>query len=91
MVGTLLISSKVLAFIGGAAAVVIGKKVIKSEKTRNLCVKGLAQGMKLQDCAKEIFQNIKEEAHDIYVDARAQAAEAGCCCSGEKTQATEDK
>jgi len=74
MIGTFLISAKVLCFIGGAAAVVIGNKVVKSEKARQLCVKGLAKGMIFTDCCKESFQNIKEEAHDIYLDAKNQAA-----------------
>ena len=39
--------------VGGAAAMVIGKKIITAKKTRELAVSGLAKGMKLQNDAKE--------------------------------------
>ena len=92
MIGALIVSPKVLSFIGGAAAVIIGNKIVKSEKARQLCVNGLAKGMMIQDCAKEVYQNMKEEAHDIYVDAKNKAAEEGaCCCSSEKTEAPKEK
>ena len=76
MIGNFFRSPSVLGFIGGAVAVVIGKKILTSEKARQLCVNSLAQGMLLQDCAKEAYQNIKEEATDIYQDAKEQAAKA---------------
>ena len=38
--------------VGGAAAMVIGKKIVKAKKTRELAVCGLAKGMKLQSDAK---------------------------------------
>lgn len=56
--------------IAGAAAVVVGKKILKSDTTRNLAVSGLAKGMKLQSDAKAAFQNIQDEASDICYDAR---------------------
>ena len=42
MLKDVLKSTKFLCFIGGAAAAVIGGKVLKCEKTRELCVQGLA-------------------------------------------------
>lgn len=59
--------------LGGAAAVIIGKKVITSKKTRQLAVTGLAKGMKLTHDAKEAFQNMKDEAADICYDAKTEA------------------
>ncbi len=59
--------------VGGAAAVIIGKKIITSPTTRKLAVTGLAKGMKLQYDAKEAFQNIKDEASDICYDAKTEA------------------
>lgn len=41
--------------VGGAAAMVIGKKIITAKKTRELAVSGLAKGMKLQNDAKATF------------------------------------
>ena len=56
--------------VGGAAAMVIGKKIITAKKTRELAVSGLAKGMKLQNDAKATFQNMKDEAQDICCDAK---------------------
>lgn len=64
---------KLICALGGAAAVIIGKKVITSPKTRQLAVTGLAKGMKLTHDAKEAFQNMKDEAADICYDAKAEA------------------
>ena len=64
---------KLICALGGAAAVIIGKKVITSKKTRQLAVTGLAKGMKLTHDAKEVFQNMKDEAADICYDAKAEA------------------
>ena len=63
-------NEKLWCAVAGAAAIVVGKKVLKSEKTRNLAVTGLAKGMKLQNDAKATFQNIKDEASDICYDAK---------------------
>lgn len=66
-------NEKLWCAIGGAAAVIIGKKIVTSKKTRQLAVSGLAKGMKLQSDAKEVFQNMKDEAADICCDAKAKA------------------
>lgn len=66
-------NEKLWCAIAGAAAVIIGKKVITSNKTRQLAVSGLAKGMKLQNDAKEVFQNMKDEAADICYDAKTEA------------------
>ncbi len=66
-------NEKLWCAIAGAAAVIVGKKVITSKKTRQLAVSGLAKGMKLQNDAKEAFQNMKDEAADICYDAKTEA------------------
>ncbi|MCL2227736.1 MAG: DUF6110 family protein [Oscillospiraceae bacterium] len=73
MIGTALISAKALFFIGGVATAVVGKSLLKSETCRKLCVKGVAKGLRIRKCALEAFQNVKEEAQDILVDAKKQA------------------
>ncbi len=73
MFQNLIKNEKLLCAIGGAVAVIIGKKVIGSPKTRQLAVSGLAQGMKLTHEAKEAFQNMKDEAADLCYDAKAEA------------------
>lgn len=59
-----------LIFLGGMVAAVAGNSTLKSSKTRDLAVQGLAKGMKLQSDAQVAFQNMKEEAQDICYDAK---------------------
>lgn len=59
--------------VGGAAALIVGKKIVTSKTARQVAVSGLAKGMKLQSDAKTSFQNMKDEASDICCDARAEA------------------
>ena len=66
-------NEKLWCAIAGAATVIIGKKVITSKKTRQIAVSGLAKGMKLQNDAREAFQNMKDEAADICYDAKTEA------------------
>ncbi len=67
-------NEKFLYFVGGVLAATYGVKAAKSEKTRKVCVNGLAKCIKLQNDAQETFKNMKEEAQDICYDAK-QAAE----------------
>ena len=69
-------NEKLLTFIGGAAAAVVGTKILKAKKTRELCVKGLACGITAKNNAEAAVQSIKEDAEDICHDAREQAAMA---------------
>lgn len=66
-------NEKLWCAIGGAVAVIVGKKILTAKKTRQLAVSGLAKSMKLQSDAKEIFQNMKDEAADICCDAKVEA------------------
>lgn len=66
-------NQKFLCALGGAAAVIVGKKILTAKKTRQLAVSGLAKGMKLTHDAKEAFQNMKDEAADICYDAKIEA------------------
>jgi hypothetical protein len=68
-------NEKVLCFVGGVVAATYGVKVLKSEKTRKACVKGLAKCMKLQKDAQEVIKNMKDEAEDICYDAKLEAEE----------------
>ncbi len=67
-------NEKLLCFVGGVAAATYGVKVLKSDKTRKVCVTGLAKCMRLKNDAQAALQNMKEEAEDICYDAK-QAAE----------------
>lgn len=66
-------NQKFLCALGGAAAVIVGKKILTAKKTRQLAVSGLAKGMKLSHDAKEAFRNMKDEASDICYDAKTEA------------------
>ena len=68
---------KVLCFLGGAAAALVGVKVAKSPKTRAACVAGLAKGMQLQQDARVALQNMKEDAQDLCAEAKEKAAQEG--------------
>lgn len=68
-------NEKLLCFVGGVATATLGVKALKSAKTRDACVKGLAKGMQLHKDAQETLQNMKEEAVDICHDAKQQAAQ----------------
>ena len=72
MFNKILNNEKALFFIGGVVCGAIGIKFLKSECCRKMCVKGLAQGMRLQKEATEAFQNMKEDAADICHDAKNQ-------------------
>jgi len=79
-----LLNKHALLFIGGIASTIVTKKLAKSTKIRGLCVNALAQGMSMVDNAKVSLNNIREEAEDIYVDAKKKKSEVlfneGCCC-----------
>lgn len=77
-------NNNLTAFALGALAAAIGAKAMKSQAAHDLCVKGLANGMKLQNEAKAAFENMKEDAQDLYYDAKQEAgihSECGCCGS----------
>jgi len=69
----LLKNEKFLFFVGGVAAAVVGKAFVGSKTAYNLAVQGVAKGMKMQKCALEKFQNIKEDAADLYLEAAKEA------------------
>lgn len=81
-------NEKSLCFLGGIAAATLGVKAIKSQTARDLCVTGLAKGMKLHKDAQATFETMKEEAQDLCYDARV---EAGYVDETEKTAETEEK
>ena len=66
-------NEKLWCAVAGAAAVIVGKKILKADKTRSLAVTGLAKGMKFQQEAKETLQNMREEAEDMCYDAKTEA------------------
>ena len=49
-------NEKLWCAVAGAAAVIVGKKILKADKTRSLAVTGLAKGMKLRISAMMLKQ-----------------------------------
>ena len=70
MIFDFLKDEKVLAFLGGIFAATYGWNALKSKKARQLYVNGLAAGMKLQQDARVMFQDLKEQAEDLCYDAQ---------------------
>jgi len=66
-------NEKLLCFVGGVIAATLGVKTLKSNKTREVCVKGMAKGIQLHKDAQETFLNMKEDAADLCHDAKQQA------------------
>jgi hypothetical protein len=63
----------VIAFVGGAAAALILPKALKSKPARKAAVYAVAKGMRLQNDACGAFEEIREDARDIYHEAKEQA------------------
>lgn len=59
-------------FVGGTAAGLF----VRTKACRKLAVNAVASGMMAKDCVNEGIENIKEEANDIYEDAKKKKAEA---------------
>ena len=59
-----------LIFAAGVATAIVGKKVLESQTVKNAATKGMASVMSVRKDAEECFQDIKENAEDIVVDAK---------------------
>ena len=66
-------NQKVSCAIGGAAAVIVGKKILTAKKTRELAVTGLAKGMKFTHDFLFVFLFLKDDAADLCYDAQVEA------------------
>lgn len=64
-----------LIFVAGMATAIIGKKLLGSEEVRDTAVKGMAGIMSVKKEAEDTFQDMKEDAEDIVVDANAETKE----------------
>jgi hypothetical protein len=71
----------VLTFVCGAFAVIVGGAFVKSKTAHKLAVKGVAGGMRLKDDALRTFETIREEAQDVYEEAKREIDSCKCGCS----------
>lgn len=68
----LLKNKAVLSFVGGVVATVATTQFVKSDTAKKVAVRSLASGMKLKDDAVATYETIKEDAQDIYNEAKSQ-------------------
>ena len=61
-----------LIFAGGIATAIIGKKILESETVKDSCTKGMAAVLAAKKDAEECFQDMRENAEDIVVDANSE-------------------
>lgn len=61
-----------LLFAGGIATAIIGKKLLQSQTVKDSCTQGMATVMSVKKDAEECFQDMRENAEDIVVDANAE-------------------
>ena len=62
-----------LIIAAGVATAIVGKKVIESKAFKDAATRGMATVMSAKKDAEECFQDMKENAEDIIVDANADA------------------
>jgi hypothetical protein len=61
-----------LIFAAGIATAIVGKKVLESKAVKDAATQGMASVMSVRKDAEECFQDMKENAEDIVVDAHAE-------------------
>lgn len=61
-----------LIFAAGIATAIVGKKIIESKTVKDAATQGMASVMSVRKDAEECFQDMKENAEDIVVDAHAE-------------------
>lgn len=61
-----------LIFAAGIATAIVGKKVLESKTVKDAATKGMAQVMSAKKDAEECFQDMKENAEDIVVEAHKE-------------------
>lgn len=75
---------KGLLFVGGILAGLVLPPIVRSKTVRKAAVAVTAKSMNLKDNAVSAFESIKEEAQDIYAEAKYKE------CQGDGPEATEN-
>ena len=65
-----------LIFVGGIATALIGKKILESQKTKEVAARGMAKVLTCKSELEESIQDIKDNAEDIRTDAVAEKKDA---------------
>ena len=61
-----------LIFAAGIATAIIGKKILESDAVKDATTQGMAAVMSAKKDAEECFQDMRENAEDIVVDAHEE-------------------
>ena len=61
-----------LIFAAGIATAVVGKKIIESKTVKDAATQGMASVMSVRKDAEECFQDMKENAEEIVLDAHEE-------------------
>ena len=61
-----------LIFAAGIATAVVGKKILESKAVKDAATQGMASVMSVRKDAEECFQDMRENAEDIMVDAHQE-------------------
>ena len=61
-----------LIFAAGIATAIAGKKILESQTFKDTATRGMASVMSVRKDAEECFQDMKENAEDIVVDAHEE-------------------
>ena len=62
-----------LIFAAGIATAIVGKKIIESKTVKDAATRGMATVMSAKRDAEEAFQDMKDNAEDMVIDANAEA------------------
>ena len=61
-----------LLFAAGIATAILGKKVLESKAVKDAATQGMATVMAVKKDAEETFQDMKENAEEIVIDAHEE-------------------
>ena len=61
-----------LIFAAGIATAIVGKKILESKTVKDAATQGMASVMSVRKDAEECFQDMRENAEDIVIDAHAE-------------------
>lgn len=61
-----------LIFAAGIATAIVGKKILESDAVKDAATKGMASVMSARKDAEECFQDMRENAEEIVIDAHEE-------------------
>lgn len=61
-----------LIFAAGIATAIVGKKILESKTVKDAATQGMASVISAKKDAEECFQDMRENAEDIVVDAHEE-------------------